>query len=118
LDVVLYTLIAAVVVAAAGAFGLHQGRTGGSPVLPLKWMAFAGLTAIVFGYTIRENRRSWRTSRFWFVLVMLFAAHLVLGSLALRQFETVPLLVLAVIAAAEFPALDACLSALVYKSFR
>jgi len=45
--------IAVLIVTSVWMFAMHQARTGGSPNLPLKWLGFAGMTAIVFGYAIR-----------------------------------------------------------------
>lgn len=53
----LYVAIAVLIVVSVWMFALHQARTGGSPNLALKWLGFAGMTAIVFGYAIRASRR-------------------------------------------------------------
>ena len=105
-DLILYVLIAIVVLGAFAFYGIYQARHGQHSDLPLKWIAFGVLTAIVFGYTIRDNRMSWKQSRFWAGLLSAFVAHLGLGFL-LRYFDAVPLLLLASIAAGEFYVLNA-----------
>jgi hypothetical protein len=75
--------IAVLIVAAAWMFAMHQARTGGSPNLPLKWLGFAGMTAIVFGNAIRACRRLWGKQRFWLFLGLFFAVHSGLGVLVL-----------------------------------
>lgn len=110
-DFAQYTVIAIGLVAAAGAFGVHQARSGGSPVLPIKWIGFGGLTAIVFGYGIREHARLWGERRFWVIMSTVLLAHVVLGFLILQKFEVVPLLALGPVAGLEFGALALCLSA-------
>jgi len=82
--------IAVLIVAAAWMFATHQARTGGSPNLPLKWLGFAGMTAIVFGYAIRACRRLWGRPKFWVLLGFFFAVHSGLGVFLLMRVATAP----------------------------
>src|SRR5262245_48356261 len=49
-----------------------------------KWAGFAGMTAIVFGYTVANFRQYWRSQAFWSALVGLLIAHIVIGSIILK----------------------------------
>ncbi len=42
----------------------------------VKWIGFAIMTSVVFGYYLDEYRVSWRTPRFWDVTLALLTAHL------------------------------------------
>ena len=105
----LYVAIAILIVISVWMFAMHQARTGGSPNLPLKWIGFAGMSAIVFGYAIRACRRLWDKQRFWLFLGLFFAVHSGLGVLLLTRIPTVPLLVYAVLTGPEYLLLAAYL---------
>lgn len=109
-DWLLYVAIALAIVSAAGAFGIHQARTGGSPDLPMKWLGFAGMTGVVFGYAVKETRALRRSLRFKVVLATLFIVHTAVGVFVLFNLSTVPLLSFAVLVPIEFFALMKCLS--------
>ena len=108
-DWLLYVVIAVLIVISVWMFAVHQARTGGSPNLPLKWLGFAGMTAIVFGYAIRAGRRSWGRQRFWLFLSFFFAVHSGLGVLVLERISVVPLLLYAVLTGPEYVLLAAYL---------
>lgn len=108
-DWLLYLVIAVLIVISVWMFAMHQARTGGSPNLPLKWLGFAGMTAIVFGYAVRACRRSWGKQEFWLVLGFLFAVHLGLGVFVLLRVPTVPLVLYAVQTGIEYAVLMVCL---------
>jgi hypothetical protein len=101
-DWLLYVAIAVLIVISVWIFAMHQARTGGSPNLPLKWLGFAGMTAIVFGYAIRACRRSWRKQKFWVLLGLFFAVHSGLGVFVLLRVPTVPLVLYAVLTGIEY----------------
>jgi len=96
--------IAVLIVAAAWMFAMHQAKTGGSPNLPLKWLGFAGITAIVFGNAIRSCRRQrlWGRRKFWVLLGLFFAVHCVLGVVLLMRVATAPWVLYAVLAGPEY----------------
>jgi len=75
-DYALYSIIAIIVVLAAVGFGIHQGKTGGSPVLPMKWIGFGGMTLIAYGYAISDNTKLWRARGFWLGLSCLWPSWL------------------------------------------
>ncbi|HVH88328.1 MAG TPA: hypothetical protein VM912_16530 [Terriglobales bacterium] len=106
----LYVAIAVLIVVSVWMFALHQARTGGSPNLALKWLGFAGMTAIVFGCAIRASRRIWGKQTFWRLLALFFAVHSGLGVFLLLRVPTVPLVLYAVLTAIEYAALAAYLS--------
>lgn len=108
-DLLLYVAIALLIVVSVWMFAVHQARTGGSPNLPLKWLGFAGMTAIVFGNAIRACRRSWGNQKFWVFLVLFFAVHSVLGVFVLLRVPVVPLLLYAVLTGPEYLLLAAYL---------
>jgi hypothetical protein len=91
-DLMLYCVISLLIVAFALLFAFHQAKTGGSPYLPLKWIGFVGMSAIVFGYTIRNNRANWAKSKFWGLLVFFAVLHSILGLVILLQTPVVPML--------------------------
>jgi hypothetical protein len=103
-DWLLYVAIAILIAASAWMFAMHQARTGGSPNLPLKWLGFAGITAIVFGNAIRScgRRRLWRRRKFWVLLGLFFAVHCVLGVVLLMRVATAPWVLYAVLAGPEY----------------
>jgi hypothetical protein len=90
-DLLLYLAIAISLVASVGIFALYQAKTGGSPDLPLKWLGFAAMSAIVFGYAIRNNRSNWTKSKFWGLLVFFAVLHFVLGFVILLRTPVVPM---------------------------
>jgi len=94
-----YVAIAVLIVPSVWMFAMHQARTGGSPNLPWKWLGFAGMTAIVFGYAIRACRQSWGKQKFWALLGRFFAVHSGLGVFVLLRVPVVPLVLYAVLTA-------------------
>ncbi|HET6841492.1 MAG TPA: hypothetical protein VFK06_07360 [Candidatus Angelobacter sp.] len=96
-DWLLYVAIAVLIMVLVWMFEIHQARTGGSPHLPLKWLSFAGMTAVVFWQTLQSCRPLWEMRKFWILLGLFFTVHSVLGVLVLMRIRTVPLLLLAVI---------------------
>jgi hypothetical protein len=108
-DWLLYVAIAVLIVISVWMFAMHQVRTGGSPNLPLKWLGFAGMTAVVFGYAIRACRRSWSEQKFWVLVGLFFAVHSILGVIVLTKVPTVPLVVYAILTGPEYVLLAAYL---------
>ncbi len=98
----LYVAIAVLIVISVWMFAMHQARTGGSPNLPLKWLGFAGMTAIVFGYAIRACRQSWGKQKFWALLGLFFVVHSGLGVFFLLRVPVVPLVLYAVLTGIEY----------------
>ena len=105
----LYIVIAVLIVALIWMFAIHQATTGGSPNLPLKWIGFAGMTAIVFGYAIRACRRWWGRQKFWALMGLFFALHSGLGVPLLLRIPVVPLFLYAVLTGIEYVILAAYL---------
>ncbi len=108
-DWLLYVVIAVLILAAAGAFGVYQAMSGGSPDLPLKWLGFVGMTAIVFGYAIHACRRSWRTHKFWLLLTTFFIVYSGLGVFVLTRVTSVPLILYGILTGIEYLLLAAYL---------
>jgi hypothetical protein len=101
-DWLLYVGIAVVIVVSAILYGAHQGMTGGSAELPLKWIGFAGMTGIVFGYAIKACRPLWRRQKFWLVLGCFFVIHCGLGAFVLMRVPVVPLLLFGMLTGPEY----------------
>jgi hypothetical protein len=101
-DFLLYVAIAIAVVMVVVTFAFHQAKTGGSPDLPLKWMGFAGMTAIVFGYAIRDGRRKWHLPKFWLFLGLFFALHTILGIIVLLSVTKMPLVIFGALTGVEY----------------
>ena len=112
-DFALYIVIGVAVVGAASWWGYYQARVGGSPYLPMKWIAFASVTGIAFGYAIKGQRPNWRKPRLWAALGVLAAAHFAIGILVIWRISTLPLIVLAPFAGGECLAIAICLEYLV-----
>jgi hypothetical protein len=108
-DWLLYVAIALLIVISVWMFAVHQARTGGSPNLPLKWLGFAGMSAIVFGYAIRACRQSWGKQKFWKLLGLFFAVHSGLGVFVLLRVPVVPLVLYALLTGIEYVILAAYL---------
>lgn len=108
-DWLFYVGIAVLIVILLWLFAMHQATTGGSPDLPLKWLGFAGMTGIVFGYVIRACRRFWERQKFWLFLALFFAGHSGAGVFVLLRVPVVPLMVYAVLIPIEYLALAAYL---------
>ncbi len=101
-DFLLYVAIAISVVILAFAFAFHLAKTGGSPYSTLKWLGFAGITAIVFGNAIRSCRRLWGRRKFWVLLGLFFAVHSGLGVFLLMRVATAPWVLYALLAGPEY----------------
>lgn len=108
-DFLLYVAIAIAIVILAFAFAFHLAKTGGSQYSTLKWLGFAGTTAIVFGNAIRSCRRLWGRRKFWVFLGLFFAVHSSAGVLLLVRVATVPWVLYAVLAGPEYVVLAAYL---------
>jgi hypothetical protein len=114
-DWLLYVAIAALLVIATWIFAAHQAGTGGSARLPLKWLGFAGMTGVVFGYAIKAGLRPQARRKFWVLLGLLFAVHCGVGVVVLLRVDVVPLLLYAVLGPIEYLALGACISSFLGK---
>jgi hypothetical protein len=101
-DFLMYIAIAITIAIAASIFGFHQGKTGGSSELPLKWMGFAGMTGVVFGYCLRACRREWGVPRFWLILGIFFTIHTILGIIILLSAQAIPLVTFGVLTGVEY----------------
>ena len=108
-EFLLYLAIAISIVVLAFVFAFHQARTGGSPYMPLKWLGFAGMTAIVFGYAIRACRRLWGRPKFWVLLGLFFAVHSGLGVFLLMRVATAPWVLYGLLIGVEYLVLAAYL---------
>src|SRR3954466_14393541 len=108
-DRLLYIAIAALIVVSVCMFALYQARRGGSPNLPLKWLGFAGMTAIVFGYALRACRRQRRKQRFWLFPCLFFGCHTALGVFVLFRLSTMPLVLYGAFTPIEYAFLTAYL---------
>jgi Na+/melibiose symporter-like transporter len=101
-DFLLYVAIAISIVILAFAYAFHLAKTGGSQYSTLKWLGFAGITAIVFGNAIRSCRRLWGGRKFWVLLGLFFAVHCGLGVVLLMRVATAPWVLYAVLAGPEY----------------
>lgn len=108
-DFLLYVAIAISIVILAFAYAFHLAKTGGSQYSTLKWLGFAGITAIVFGNAIRSYRRPWGRRKFWVLLGLFFAVHCGLGVVLLMRVATAPWVLYAVLTGPEYVLLAAYL---------
>jgi hypothetical protein len=116
-DLLLYIVVAISLVASIAIFALHQARTGGSPDLPLKWLGFAAMSAIVFGYAIRNNRSNWTKSKFWGLLAFFAVLHSSFAFVILSQTPVVPMLFYGIATGIEYFVLSLYLSYFLSKEF-
>lgn len=109
-DLLVYVAIAILVVTLVGVFAIHQAKTGGTPDLPLKWLGFGGMSAIVFGYAIRNNRSSWGQPRFWGLLAIFALFHFAAALAILLRTLVIPMLYYGVATGIEYFVLSVYLS--------
>ena len=102
LDWVLYVAIAITLVVGLLLYAAHQAKTGGSRKLPLKWLGFAGMTAVIFGQAVKAGLQTRGGQKFWLLLGAFFGVHTVVGIALLMRIETVPLLLYAILATPEY----------------
>src|SRR5947209_17514807 len=108
-DWLLYLFIAVLVVTSLWLFAIHQAQTGSSAGLPLKWMGFVGMSAIVFGGAIRDSRQLWTRRRFWISITIFLALHCGLWIILLLRAPVVPMLLYAMWTGPEYLLLAAYL---------
>lgn len=101
-DLLAYVGIALALIAVIAIVAVHDADAGISRELPLKWLGFAGLTAITFGYGVRDGIRKKAGARFWTVLAAYFVLRAGIWILILTQVEVVPLLVFALLGGPEY----------------
>ena len=101
-DWLLYVAIAVLIVGLAVAYGAYQGLTGRHTDLPLKWLGFIAISALLFGYAIKASRRFWRTRKFWVILALFFVVHAGLGVFALTRVDKVPLILYPILGQIEY----------------
>jgi len=109
-DFLLYVAISLGVVAAIILFAAHQAKTGQSAGLPLNWLGFAAMTALVFGDAIRITRRAWTQPRFWLLLGLAFIVQVTVGTLLLWNAPRMSTLVWAFFIPLDYAALGGYLS--------
>ncbi|HEV8699940.1 MAG TPA: hypothetical protein VGV60_01565 [Candidatus Polarisedimenticolia bacterium] len=112
-DFILYILIGVAAVGAMIGWAYYQAKTGGPPDPPMKWFAFAAVTAIAFGYVIKGQRRNWRNPKFWVALGVLAVGHLAMGIYVVWRLSAFPLILLGALAGGEYVAIALCLEYLV-----
>ena len=89
--------------------GFYQAKTAQTPGLPLKWLGFAGMTALVFGDAIQSARNRWRSARFWLVLTAFFVVQSCVGIVLLSRMAAVPLIVYVLLTPLNYLALESYL---------
>jgi hypothetical protein len=72
LDFVIYLLIGFLV-----AIGLYWAAVLGvvSEDSLVKWVGISVFTVVLFGWVIKDSRRFWPRTAFWWIIVMLLAVH-------------------------------------------
>jgi hypothetical protein len=108
-DLLLYCLIGILLVAVGGVYAVHQGRLGQTSGLPLKWLGFGIMTALVFGNAIRHSEPFWRSRRFWGLLAVFSILHFGFGFVVLLRLRQVGLIEFLVATLIENALLNACL---------
>jgi hypothetical protein len=111
IDVALYLAIALSLFTALYFYASYQARAGRQPGLPLNWLGFGGMTALVYGYALQDHRRSWGRPRFWLTFIVALLLQAGAGIAMLWKAERVGLLVWALLTPANQAALAAYFSA-------
>jgi len=106
-DLLLYTLIGIGAVAGVTSMAV---LTKVEPDPLFKWLGFALVTAIVFGDTVRANRRHWRSRRFWTLLGVFLAVQCGLGVPLLSVVARVPAIYWGIFFPLDYGALAALLA--------
>jgi hypothetical protein len=83
-DFVLYIAIGLLVGLSIMWLAFHSDRSGSDV---FKWPGSAVITAIVFGYTIKENRTFWKRGSFWWTMTLLLFAHVCVFVTVLRRID-------------------------------
>jgi cation transport ATPase len=109
-DFLLYIAIGVLVVVLIGLLGVHQAKTGQKPEVLLKWIGFAVMTLLVFWWAIRAYRPFWANARFWRLIALFAAIHVILGVGLLLRTTMVSLFPFVAITPLEYFLLSACLS--------
>jgi O-antigen ligase len=106
-DLLLYILIG---VGVFSALFLVAVFTEVEPEPFIKWLGFAVVTALVFGDTVRANRRQWRNQRFWSLLGVFLAVQSAVGVLLLSAIGKVPPIYWGFFFPLDYGVLTACLA--------
>jgi len=101
-DWLAYAAIAVLIIGVVIAWALYQARTGGSTKLPLKWLGWIGMTAVIFTTAARAGRRTRPGRRFWDLLAIFFLIHTGVWLFILTKVSEVPLLLYALLGGPEY----------------
>jgi hypothetical protein len=101
-DFLLYIAIGTSLAVLAIILGVHQAKTGQKPEVFLKWIGFAVMTLLVFWWAIRAYRPFWANTRFWRLIALFAAIHVVLGLGLLLRTTMVSLFPFVVITPLEY----------------
>jgi uncharacterized membrane protein YhaH (DUF805 family) len=85
-DFAFYIVISTTFIFVAVGGAILSGKSGPSF---LKWIEFAGFTAVLFGYWIAENSTYLKQRSFWMLTLLVLLIHVVGGTLALVNLEWV-----------------------------
>jgi hypothetical protein len=108
-DLLAYSAIGSSLAALAILIGVHLAKTGQKPENLIKWIGFAVMTLLVFGWAIRAFRSFWTNAKFWRLMVLFVMIHVALGVLLLLRTTIVSLLPFMVVTPLEYILLSACL---------
>jgi len=108
-DLLLYCSIGVLVAAVAILAGIYRARTGATSEMSGKWLGFAIMTTLVFGYAIRDYRSSWSAPKFWALVVLFSLPHFIAGFFVVSNLARLGLIHFAVVTPVEYFVLDAFL---------
>ncbi len=89
-DFILCVATAAIIVLAAGYYGVFQALRGRSPNDSAKWLGLAVETFVLFGYTISSFRSAWTRLKLWLLLASFLAVHCVVWLMIVTNESSVP----------------------------
>lgn len=87
----------------------YQLATKQDAGLPVKWIGFLIMTALVFGNAIRYSRPYRGSRKFWGLLALFLAIHFISGFLIVPKVTNVGLIHFAIATPVEYFALMGCL---------
>jgi hypothetical protein len=84
-DFLLYVAIGISLIVLIVLYGNYQIAKRQSPGLPVKWLGFGVMTALIFWWAIRAYRPFWKKTKFWGSLTLFSVFHFSLGILILLK---------------------------------
>lgn len=112
-DYAIYIAVGILIVVVITSLAYYEAKGGHTSGLPIKWLGFAIMTALVFGNIIRYAGALRRVPRFWIFLGVFSITHVVFGILILSRITETGLVQFAAATVIEYLILRALITRLV-----